>query len=290
MSKPDIILKNRSAFLNFAIREGNLTTSDHIPIMFAPSTKAIVVGNGVRSMYKQTNWEAFKTSTENDIRRKAAERDLSGNPRGIDKDIIDEQLVGWYNIIKTRLEENTPKKNLSYVPHPRESDLLKALQMAYNQIKTAAIITPDTRRQLLFLQQEIKTENLRLSKIMWDRLVNSIDISRRDPKKFWDKFRQLVGGKKSGIPSYILDEDGSKITEEDKKLERFKGVWEKIFTISEEDNREFDHANEIRILRFLADNNYRMQPYQTANRNRLDSNNPLTKPLTMNEMISIISN
>ena len=57
-----------------------------------------------------------------------------------------------------------------------------------------------------------------------------------------------MGGKNSGIPSYIWDEDGSKITEDDKKLERFKGVWEKIFTISEEDNTEFDRANEVRVL------------------------------------------
>ena len=98
-----------------------------------------------------------------------------------------------------------------------------------------------------------------------------------------------MGGKNSGIPSYIWDEDGSKITEEDRKLERFKGVWE-IFTISEKDNREFDRANEIRVLRFLADNSYRTQPYQTANKKRLDPNNPLTIPLTMNEMIIIISN
>ena len=290
ISKPDIILKNRSAFLNFAIREGNLTTSDHIPIMFTLSTNAIVIGNSRRNMYKQTNWEAFRVNTENDIRRKIAERDLSGNPRGIDKDIIDGELVSWYNIIKARLEENTPKKKLSFAPHPRESDLLKALQMAYNQIRTAAIVTPDVRRRLLFLQQEIKIENPRFYDEMWDRLVNSIDISRRDPKKFWEKFRQLMGGKNSGIPLYIWIEDGSKITEDGKKLERFKGVWEKIFTISEEDNREFDRANEVRVLSFLADNNYRTQPYQTANKNRLDPNNPLTKPLTLNEMIKIISN
>ena len=290
ISKPDIILKNRSAFLNYAIREGNLTTSDHIPVMFTLSTKAIVIGNSSRNMYKQTNWEAFKRSTENDIRRKMAERDLSGNPRGINKDIIDGGLVSWYNIVKTRLEENTPQKNLIFAPHPRESDLLKALQMAYNQIRTAALVTPDVRRRLLFLQQEIKIENLRLHDEMWDRLINSTDINRRDPKKFWEKIRRLMGGKNNGIPSYIWDEDGNKITEEDKKLERFKEVWEKIFTISEEDNKEFDRANEIRVLSFLADNEYRMQPYQTANKNRLDPNNPLTKPLTLNEMINIISN
>ena len=34
LSRPDIILRNRCAYLNYSIREGDLTTSDHIPVVF----------------------------------------------------------------------------------------------------------------------------------------------------------------------------------------------------------------------------------------------------------------
>ena len=42
LPRPDIILRNRCAFLNSFIREGDLTTSDHIPIVFIVSTTAII--------------------------------------------------------------------------------------------------------------------------------------------------------------------------------------------------------------------------------------------------------
>ena len=41
ISKPDIILKNRQGFFNYSIREGEITTSDHIPVIFKLSTTAI---------------------------------------------------------------------------------------------------------------------------------------------------------------------------------------------------------------------------------------------------------
>ena len=288
ISRPDIVLKNRAAFLNYAIEEGELTTSDHIPIKLTLSTTAIVTGSGTRKAYKLTNWESFKENTERDMNSKCDERDLSGNPRGVNKDVIDKELLDWYNIIKVRLDESTPSRSLQYAPHPRESDLLKALQMAYQQIKNTVVLTPAIRQRTIFLQAEIKTENIRLYNEMWDGLINKIEIDRRDPKKFWDRIRRLFGGRSSGVPLYIWDELGNKITEGDGKLGRFKEVWERVFTISDEENQEFDQVNERRVMRFLEENNHRMRPYQVANRNRLDPNNPLTRPLTLGEMIRII--
>ena len=34
-----------------------------------------------------------------------------------------------------RIAEETPMTTIKYLPYPKESDLLKALQIAYNQIK-----------------------------------------------------------------------------------------------------------------------------------------------------------
>ena len=153
------------------------------------------------------------------MNNKSNERDLSGNPRGINKDIIDKELLDWYNIIKERLDENTPSRSLEYAPHPRESDLLKALQMAYQQIKNVVVLTPAIRQRTIFLQAEIKIENIRLYTEMWDGLINKIEIDRRDPKKFWERIRRLFG-----VPPYIWDEAGNRITEGDIKLGRFKEV------------------------------------------------------------------
>lgn len=40
--KPDTVLSNRSAFLNYAIEQGTLTASDHLPLIIKISTKPII--------------------------------------------------------------------------------------------------------------------------------------------------------------------------------------------------------------------------------------------------------
>ena len=83
-----------------------------------------------RRQLKKANWELTKQKIENDVVEKNRERDLTGNPRDIDKPTIDNELRDGYRIIANRIEDSTPKKIISYTPHPKESDLLRALQMA----------------------------------------------------------------------------------------------------------------------------------------------------------------
>ena len=48
--------------------------------------------------------------------------------------------------------------------------------------------------------------------------------------------------------------------------------------------------NERRVEEFLDQNDHRMKPYLNANLNRLDANNYLTKPVTLMDIIRIITN
>ena len=54
-------------------------------------------------------------------------RSLTDNPRNIDKETIDQEITKWTKSIIQRVNEETPVKTLMYVPHPKESDLLKLL-------------------------------------------------------------------------------------------------------------------------------------------------------------------
>ena len=155
VSRLDIILRNNQAFLNYSIREGDLAASDHIPVIFTISTTVLVKTTQGRKQYSRINWEDFKKLAENDIDVKQAERDLVGNPRGINMEIIDNELGNWFNIIQRCLNNTIPNRTLSYIPHPKESDLLKALHMAYNRIRNT-LMTPEIKTQILFRQGELK--------------------------------------------------------------------------------------------------------------------------------------
>ena len=161
--------------------------------------------------------------------------------------------------------------------------------MAYNQIKHS-IWTPGFRQNIIYLQEEIKSENNRLHNKMWEKLINKLEVNRKDPKKFWLDIWRLMGGKNNTMPPYIWGANQERITEEYKKMELFVDTWQSIFTISPEDNREFNLNNEIRVNDYLRENSHRMRPYPKANKNRLDNNDPLTKPLSLWEMLQIIKN
>ena len=80
------------------------------------------------------------------------------------------------------------------------------------------------------MQEEIKTKNSRLFDEAWQRLINKLEIDWKDPKKFWGQIHRLLGGGKgNGPPTYLWGTNREKIYDEDKKLERYKEVWEKIF-------------------------------------------------------------
>ena len=287
ISRPDIILRNRNGFLNYAVQEGDLTTSDHIPIRFTIATTPIVVQGNKRRLYRRTNWENVQSKIQEDMRQKKEERDLKVNYRDITRNKIDKEISDWNNSIMKRIAEETPTTTIKYLPHPKESDLLKALQIAYNQIKTN-LMTAEQRVLMRHIQEEIKIENLRLFDEAWERMINRLEIDRKDPKKFWGQIHRLMGGKGNGPSTYLWGANREKLYDDDKKLERYKEVWEKIFEITPEENRDYDLEHEETVTNYMVENVYRTVPYRLANLNRLNSEDPLSKPLEYFEMIKII--
>ena len=116
--------------------------------------------------------------------RQKKERDHKANYRDITRNKIDKEISDWNNSIMKRIDEETPRMTIKNLPHPKESDLLKALKIAYNQIKNN-LMTAEQRALLRHIHEEIKTENTRLFDEAWEKLINKLEIDRIDPKKFW---------------------------------------------------------------------------------------------------------
>ena len=60
---------NRQSTLNYGISEGDLITSDYIPIIFTVSTTAVVRNRPPRMMYHRTNWENFQIKVKEGLER-----------------------------------------------------------------------------------------------------------------------------------------------------------------------------------------------------------------------------
>lgn len=69
----------------------------------------------------------------------------------------------------------------------------------------------------------------------------------------------------------------------------FREFWKNIFNISPEENRTFDIQHEAQVNDYLSVNKHRLIPYNEANINRLQDDNTLTRPISVEEIKAIIS-
>ena len=83
ISRTDIILRNRHGFFNYAIEKGDLTTSDHLPVVFTLATTPIVQTCPPRKLYKRTNWDNVKVRLREDMETKDNVRNLKTQYRDV---------------------------------------------------------------------------------------------------------------------------------------------------------------------------------------------------------------
>ena len=69
----------------------------------------------------------------------------------------------------------------------------------------------------------------------------------------------------------------------------YRCIWQVIFSIPEEENENFDHNNKRIVKEYMQRNVNKLRPYEFADLNRLEEENPLTRPVTTQDVITIIN-
>ena len=77
-TKPYVVLGNRLAFYNIIITEGEITTSDHLPIIVKLSTRAIVKDFAEKNKFKNADWDKFKSIIDRQIESEINNEPLEG--------------------------------------------------------------------------------------------------------------------------------------------------------------------------------------------------------------------
>ena len=284
--KPDIVLGNRNIYMNMAIKQGPITTSDHIPLIITLATKPIMIPQRKMLDEKKANWDVFQREVERHMEDSRIE-----NEEDIDKEYIDKEIDNWYGNVENAMRKAIPEKSFITLPHPVESDKLKLLQWRYSNLLNIVDYlgwTPLLRQQYRELQEELQEESVHLYQSNWDRLVKETELSYNNPKKFWSSVGRLMGSNDISVP-YLID-NGEKIFENKEKEAVFRRFWQNIFTINPQDNAEFNAQHEELVNNFIRENKYRTQPYIRANSRRLNQDCPLTRPIEIWEIKIVISN
>ena len=285
--KPDLLFGNSYAHLNYALERGDLTSSDHWPVRLTLSTLPIIINCPPRDDIKNANWGSFKVSLEREV-----EGVRGGDEERKDKAYVDRKINRWFEAIAQAKRESIPLTSRRTLPHPIESDELKLLQWQFDGVARRAQHLGWTLELLALskdLQRRLTAECIQLFEENWERLVAAIEIDRKNPDKFWAKVKRLLGSSNEKA-AYILNENNEKVYSDEGREEIFRSKWSVIFSITPEENRRFDAENDRRVTDFIENNRDRVEPYELVDLTRLDPNNALTKPVTTQDIKSILRN
>ena len=281
--KPDLALTNRHHHFNYALLEGPLTSSDHLPMVCQLSTKPIAIPTLPRPSIKEANWDVFKETVADEI-------NLWQEPEGVkDRNYVDQRVDFWFKAIERAKIRGIPHRSHKRLPHPRDSEELRQLRWQYSLWRNHTRVygtNADTTRRLRELQERLKEESKRLYNEHWDTLIGKIQDVINDPKEFWSKIRRLLGSGETVTP-YIMH-NNRKCFSPAEQEEVFRAFWSKTFTITPEENRRFDQDNERLVLETLRDRHNDITPYETVDLSRLDPANPLIAPVEVDEIKFII--
>ena len=153
-TKADVVLGNRHAFYNIAITEGEITTSDHLPIMVTLLTKAIIKDFVKRNKFKNADWDKYKSIIDRKIEAEINNEPLEGERLNQEK--IDTIITNWIKIVNEAKDECVPKTKVNYYIHPKVSDYIKLLEQNYKQFMTLNNWNRNHLNQIRNTQEQLK--------------------------------------------------------------------------------------------------------------------------------------
>lgn len=279
---PDIILTNNNQIHNIYSHPGPITTSDHLPIIFEISSSPIQIPIEPKYNFNEADWEKFKT-------------DLQQNPQiNIDGQLaaqIETEINNWFTKVIKAMDSNIPKTTHKTIPSPKMTAEIKWIWNQYKQLLNNININSWNnieRIRLKALQINLQTKCIEERKRLWEKLILKTECKYQDPEKFWQNIQQLMGTNSSKI-TYILNNQGVRLYTDKEQEKEFRNHFTKIFQISDEDNQDFDNETERMVNEFLQQNEDRYKSFPVINLSRLDPENPVIKPITVQKVINTIN-
>lgn len=276
---PDIILCNNKTIHNHYAEPGPATPSDHTPVLFTINSSPIQIKIKSRKNFKKANWESYTQSLST-----VETYDISN----ANSETIDKLAIKWTNTIKEADKEYIPTTEHRTIPHIKSNHRTRVINIMH-KAQCQDIIDNGTSiekySRLIVLRCRLQMEYLRLKKEQWETLITNTDLERNS-KDFWTSIKRMIGNNSVSQQKYLKDNNNQEIYDDEGKEKLFREYWSKVFTISPEENAEFDPEKEREVNDYILQNNDKIESHPIADVNRLIGN---IRPTELWEVKKIIN-
>lgn len=128
-STPDIILNSNIHCHNIYIKQGKITTSDHLPIIIQLSGSPIQLPTAPQMDLKHDNWDEFQTELA---------QNTFENMDGKIKTAINSEMHSWFGLLQKAMDNHIPIRHYCTIPHPNIMPELTALKEEFRQLQLTA--------------------------------------------------------------------------------------------------------------------------------------------------------
>lgn len=277
-TNPDKIFANKHHYLNCMCEPGEITTSDHLPLIFRLSTKPFIKEKPKVYNCHKADWDVFKQHLDSHISVTNLENSTTEQ--------IENVTINWIQTIKNAMEVAIPKANYQYTYQLKITEEIKNLETQYKNLRAYAENfgwTIDTYREQHRIKTDLRERCKEAYDKNWEDKIKDISENSKNSKDFWNKIKTLKG-KNTTQTNYLKDEEGNKYYSDKEKCQLMEKTWKNVFRITEEEDNYFDKTHSDHIDQYINIFSNRIKPFPTANTNRLNVDNNYTKEITLEEI------
>jgi len=281
-TNPDKVFANKHHYLNCIIEQGDITTSDHLPILFKLSTIPFIIEKSKIYKINKADWDLFH--------HKLDSRMIVTNFEGSNDEQLENATIDWINIVKSAMDIAIPKSTHQYIYQLKITPEIKDLESHFNNLKQYATLhgwTLQRYREYLRIKTELKERCKEAYNKNWEDKINYISENCKNSKQFWNKIK-ILKGKKTVYTNYMKDTEGKKYFSDKEKCNLLEKTWKDVFKITEEEENNFDKEHSDHVEGYVDVNYNRVNTFPTVDLNRLNTENYHTREITLEEIKTYI--
>ena len=265
-TNPDSLLfYNKHHYLNCICKPGEITSSDHLLIIFKLLTTPFITEKP--KVYKTNNadWDLFKHKVDSQINV----TDFEGH----NTEQIEDALNKWIQVIENAMDTAIPKSNYQFIYQLKITPEIKDLQIQYKNLKDFATHfgwSVQTFREYQRIKTELRDRWKEAYNQNWEEKIN-ISENCKNSKQFWNKIKFLKGNKIT-TTNYMKDNEGNKFFTDQEKCHLMEQTWKDVFRITEEEENYFDKNHSDHINSYINVNINKVKAFPRVNKNRINDN------------------